>query len=109
METKLGRISNIRLGSGGYDDAMFGVSVSLSFGDSTGTQDFRGAWRNYTERGAKYSEEEWASSHAEAYRWLRQLMADAKVDEFNKLKGVPVEATFDAMKLSSWRVLTEVL
>lgn len=107
-EKKLGRISNIRLGEGGYDDAMFGVSVTLSFGDSTGCGDFKGGWSAYSKH-AKYSEQAWEESHAEAYRWLRQLMADAKVRDFTKLNGIPVEATFDGMTLKSWRVLTEVL
>lgn len=107
-ETKLGRISNIRLGDGGYDDAMFGVSVTLSFGDSACVGDFKGGWATYPTH-AKYSEEEWASAHIEAYRWLRQLMFDAKVRDFTKLLGIPVEATFDRMTLKSWRVLTEVL
>jgi hypothetical protein len=109
METKLGRISKIRLGDGGYDDAMFGVSVTLSMdGGSTGVSDFKGAWATHPKH-AKYSEEEWAAGHTEAYRWLRQLMRDAKVHDFADLQGVPVEVTIDGNTLKSWRILTEVL
>jgi hypothetical protein len=108
IETKLGRISNIRLGNGGYDGAMIGVSVTLSFSDSTGVGDFKGWWATYPTH-AKYSEDEWAATHAETYRWLRDLMREARVEDFTKLQGIPVEATFDGMTLQSWRVLIEVL
>ena len=79
VETKLGRISNISLGTGGYDDAMFGVSVTLSFSDSTGVGDFKGTWATYP-KSAKYSAEEWDALHAEAYQWLRELMANARAN-----------------------------
>ena len=109
METRLGKISNIRLGDGGYDDAMFGVSVTLSMdGGTAGVQDFKGGWRSYPE-GAKFSEGEWEYAHTETYKWLRQLMKDAKVSDFTKLKGIPVEVKTDGNLLKSWRVLTEVL
>jgi hypothetical protein len=34
---------------------------------------------------------------------------DAKVNSVDRLKGVPVEATFDGNLLKEWRILTEVL
>jgi hypothetical protein len=109
METRLGKISNIRLGDGGYDDAMFGVSVTLSLdGGTTGVQDFKGAWKSYPKY-ANYTEENLAEAHITAYSWLRNLMKEAKVSDFIKLKGIPVEVTMDGNLLKSWRVLTEVL
>jgi hypothetical protein len=109
VETKLGRISNIRLGEGGYDDAMFGVSVTLSMeGGSTAVGDFKGWWATYPTH-AKYSEVEWAAEHAKTYDWLRQIMASAKVRDLTKLQGLPVEVSLDGGRLTSWRVLTEVL
>lgn len=109
MDKRLGRIASVRLGKGGYDDAMFGVSVSLSLdGGATGVGDFKGFWGSYP-KGAKYTEEEWQSAHDGTYDWLRKLMREAKVDDFTKLQGVPVEVTLDGMVLKSWRILTEVL
>ena len=37
------------------------------------------------------------------------LLSAAKVTDVTKLKGIPVEVTFDGNMLKEWRVLTEVL
>ena len=109
MQKRLGKIQKIRLGDGGYDDAMFGVSVTLSMdGGSTGVGDFKGWWTNYPKH-AQYSEESWAHTHAETYVWLRNLMREAKVRDFKDLEGKPVEVMTDGNTLKSWRILTEVL
>jgi len=42
-------------------------------------------------------------------RFVSKLLKEAKVDNVDKLKGIPVEVTFDGMMLKEWRVLTEVL
>ena len=34
---------------------------------------------------------------------------DAKVNSIDKLKGIPVEVTFEDNMLKEWRILTEVL
>ena len=107
IRKQFGKIASIRLGSGGYDDAMFGVTVIMSF-DGTGCQDFKGSWQTYS-HGAQYSKEQWEDSHHETYDWLRELMRQAKVDDFTKLAGAPIEAEFNGLKLSSWRILSEVL
>lgn len=36
-------------------------------------------------------------------------MSKAEVDCVTKLKNIPVECTFEDMRLKSWRVLEEVL
>jgi hypothetical protein len=107
-EKSFGKIENIVLGGGGYQDAMFGVSVTLSFG-GMGSQVFKGTWANHPGERAQYSVEDLAKEHAETYAWLRQLMKDAKVDDFNKLKGKPIEVISENMAVKSWRILTEVL
>jgi hypothetical protein len=107
-EVKLGKISKVRLGAGGYDDAMFGLSLTFSFGDSTGCGDFIGFWTTYPEH-AKYSREHWEACHKDTMLRLIRLMHEAKVGDVSQLKGVPIEATFDGMKLVDWRILSEVL
>jgi hypothetical protein len=42
-------------------------------------------------------------------RYVSKLLKEAKVDSVDKLKGKPVEVTFEGNTLKSWRILTEVL
>jgi hypothetical protein len=42
-------------------------------------------------------------------RYVSKLLKEAKVDSVEKLKGKPIEATFDGNMLKEWRILTEVL
>jgi hypothetical protein len=42
-------------------------------------------------------------------RYLSKLLKDSNVNSVDKLKGVPVEVTFDGNMLKDWRILTEVL
>ncbi len=107
-EKKLGFIREAHIGRGGYDGAMFGLSLSFSFEGSGGVGQFIGTWSTYP-KGASYSQESWEAEHAKAYTRLREIMRDAKVDDATKLKGVPVELIFDGMVLKDWRVLTEVI
>lgn len=113
METKLGKITKAKLGTGGYQDAMFGftIVISIPLGEGLGTSDycdFKGNWTSRSER-ADYSVEQWHDAHGETYAWLRQIMADAKVDDFTKLVGIPISAQLESTVLKEWRVLTEVL
>lgn len=106
----LGKIQEVKLGSGGYQDAMFGVTFVLG-SDGWGVHDFWGAWDSYSPS-AKYSKADWDKSHAEAYMKLQKLMKEAKVDDLNKLKGKPIRAYFDSAmggKLLKWEILKEVL
>jgi hypothetical protein len=58
---------------------------------------------------AKWTEKDRDRNYAEIMRFVSKLLDDAKVDSIDKLKGVPVEVTFENRTLKSWRVLTEVL
>jgi hypothetical protein len=40
---------------------------------------------------------------------IDKILTDAKVYSVDKLKGKPVELTFDGNMLKEWRILTEVL
>jgi hypothetical protein len=109
MERKtLGRIEKASFGWGGYQDAMIGLTVTLS-GESWGVTDHRGMWG--TERGERteWTEESRLSQLGDVCMWLRDILEAAKKTDVAQLAGTPIEATFDGNKLVSWRVLTEVL
>jgi hypothetical protein len=42
-------------------------------------------------------------------RYVSKLLKESKVDSVEKLKGKPVEVTFEGNMLKEWRILTEVL
>lgn len=111
MEKKLGKIESIRFGYGGYQDVCLGLSVTLS-GDSWGVGDFKGTWDAETiecTKHCKWTEQDRTKGNDETMRFLSKLLKEAKVSSVDKLKGVPVECTFDGMMLKEWRILTEVL
>jgi hypothetical protein len=98
MEKKLGKITSVKFGLGGYQDAMLGLSVGLGDG-SWGVGDFKGMWdaesvkrSDYT----KWTEEDRSKGYDETMRYLSTLLKDAEV-------------TFDGVMLKEWRILTEVL
>ena len=111
MEKRLGKIESVRFGLGGYQDACLGLSVTL------GTKgwvvgDFKGSWDAESIKrteSTKWTEEERSKGYDETMRYLSKLLKDAKVDSVDKLKGVPVEVTFDGNTLKEWRILTEVI
>lgn len=111
MEKKLGKIERVSFGYGGYQDAMLGLTVTLS-ANGWGVNDFKGSWDaetiKHTEH-TKWTEEERSKSYDETMRFLSKLLKEAKVSSVDKLKGVPVECTFDGTLLRDWRILTEVL
>ena len=109
MEARLGKISKVSYGFGGYDGAMFGLSVTLTMdGGSTGVCDFRGTWATRSEQ-AKFSEAEWLGSHTETALFVRDLLTQAKKRDVTDLVGVPVEDKLEGNALKSWRILTEVI
>ena len=108
MRTELGKIQRASFGYGGYQDAQFGVSFTLG-GEFWGVGDFRGGWGMEPSEHAKWTAEENNKVISEACVWLRDILKAAKKQHIAELIGVPIEATFDGLKLSSWRVLTEVL
>ena len=111
MEKKLGKIESVKFGLGGYQGVMFGLSVTLS-GQAWGVGDFKGTWDceniKVTEH-TKWTEADRTKNHDELIRFVSKLLKEAKVDSVDKLKGTPVECTFDGNILKEWRVLTEVI
>ena len=111
MEKKLGKIESVRFGHGGYQDACLGLSVTLS-GSGWGVNDFKGTWdvemikvSEYT----KWDEKDRTKGYDETMRFLSKLLKEAKVSSVDKLKGVPVECSFEGTLLKEWRILTEVI
>jgi hypothetical protein len=99
MEKVLGKIDRAEVGFGGYQEAMFGLTIGFSSGSMV-CGDFLGSFPKET---------------PEPGRWdqfgdkIIELLRDAKVDSVSKLVGKPVEICFDGLSLKTWRVLIEVL
>ena len=106
---ELGKISAVRFGDGGYQDAMIGVTFDLRMGECSGVNDFWGAWRVDPSPNANWTAESRNLELGAMVMRLSKLMDQAKVRDLASLAGTPVEVTFDGMELKSWRVLTEVL
>lgn len=107
---ELGKITNCRVGFGGYQDAHMGIWFQLG-GASWGVGDGRGHWWTsiVPDERSKWTEATRTESFAEIMRYINGLLKDAGVDDTRALVGVPVEVTFDGMTLTSWRILKEVL
>lgn len=111
MEKKLGKIESVSFGLGGYQGSMLGLHVTLGNG-SWGVNDSRANWDSEQIEWSKYSK--WSEAerdmwYSEIMRYVSKLLKEAKVDSVDKLKGKPVEVTFDGNTLKEWRILTEVL
>lgn len=108
---ELGKIKSIRVGMGGYQDAMFGVTFDLG-GDGWGVSDFWGFWspsRMKHSEHCKWTEASRLQALTDAFVRLDSLMKSAKVNDSMKLAGIPIEVSFEGTTLKSWRILTEVL
>jgi len=111
MEKRLGKIESVSFGLGGYQGAMLGIHFSLG-ADGWGVNDSKANWDAETiscSEHAKWTESDRDGWYAEIMRYVSKLLKDAKVDSVDKLKGKPVEVTFDGNILKEWRILTEVL
>lgn len=108
MKKELGKIQRFDVGIGGYDDAMFGMSVTLG-GQGWGVQDFDGTWTREPDQYCKWTKEDQLKHWANMCQRVLDLMQKAKVKTTAEMVGVPVEVTFENNTLSSWRVLEEVL
>ncbi len=111
MEKRLGKITSVRFGLGGYQDAMLGLSIGLGDG-SWGVSDFKGQWDAESIKRSEYTkwtEEDRDRGYSDTMRYLSKLLKEASVNNVADLKGIPVEVTFDGNLLKEWRILTEVL
>ena len=111
MEKKLGKIQDVKLGLGGYQDVTLGIHLTLGDG-SWGVGYSNSAWDPEImkcDKHCKWTEEERTLQFSEIMRYVSKLLSDAKVNCVSKLNGIPIEATFEKNTLKSWRILTEVL
>lgn len=110
-EIKLGKIESVKFGHTGYQDAMLGISFSLSF-DGSGVNDSKCGWDAHLIKcteSCKWTEEDRDKEYAEIMRYISKLLYEAKVDSVDKLKGIPVEVIMENRILKEWRILTEVV
>ena len=111
MEERLGKISSVSFGFGGYQDAQIGLWLQFE-GESWGvTGAVNGGWSTsikWSEH-CKWTEEGRTKSYAELVREISDLLLVAKVDSVDELLHKPVMVTFDGMMLTEWRILKEVL
>lgn len=111
MEKKLGKIESVKFGHGGYQECMLGLSFTLS-GTGWGVSDFKGGWdaeQIEHNKHTQWNESDRDKTYSDTMRFLSKLLKEAKVHSVDKLKGIPVECTFDGNMLKEWRILTEVL
>jgi hypothetical protein len=108
-ERQLGKISKAVFGFGGYQDAQIGLTLVFDFKGSGCHAFIGGGWNFAPSDHAKWTLEDQTKTYAEMTRKIIQLMKDAKVDDVMGLVGKPIEATFEAMTLKDWRILTEVI
>lgn len=109
MRKEFGKIQRFEIGIGGYDDAMFGLSVTLGGKDGWGVQDFDGTWTREPDERCKWTKEDQLKNWADMSQRVLKLMQQAKVQTTSEMVGIPVEVIFDGNRLSSWRILEEVL
>ena len=109
-EKTLMKIESIQFGYGGYQDAMFGLTIHFS-GSGCSISDFKGTWGIDTECGdrCKWTEVDRDKQFSDSVRFLNKILLDAKKRTLDQLKGVPVEVEFERNTLKNWRILTEVL
>jgi len=111
MRKQLGKIQKVRFGYVGYQNAMMGISFTFG-GDDWGVGTcITGGWGKSIEANdrSEWTEESRNKERAELVEKIDDLLDKAKVDDVYKLKGLPVEITFDGNTLKDWRLLTEVL
>ena len=111
MKKELGKIVKVEFGFGGYQECMFGLSLTFE-GSFGGVCDFiSGYWyesitiSEYT----KWTEEDRSRARIEMIKRVDKILSDAKVSSISELKNKPVEVIFENSQLKEWRILTEVL
>ncbi len=107
-EKKLAKINSIRLGSGGYQDAMFGITFSFT-GQGWGVDDFWGVWSREPDQYTPWTSQDRIQRIGEIMVRLMSVMKQAKVQSLEDLEGIPVEITLEHNTIKDWRILEEVL
>ena len=110
MKIELGKITSVRFGMGGYQDAQFGIWFQLG-GDGWGVGDGRGVWAGKPSDHAKWTIKDKQREMGVIMLYIETLLTEGKVSNISELKGIPVEITFDSPygRMLSWRILKEVI
>lgn len=109
---KLGKIISIKFGLVGYQNAQFGLSVTLGNKDWGVTAE-KCYW-DYNvikcDEHCKWSDDDREKANDSLIRFISDLLRDAKVDSLAKLQGKPVEVIFNNKNaLKEWSILTECI
>ena len=111
IEKALGKISNIRFGLGGYNDATLGLHIGFEFG-AGGCGHSMSFW-DYEliecTDSCQWTEEDRTAQVVTVMVALSSLLKKAKVRSVDDLKGIPVEVTLDGNSFKDFRILEEVL
>ena len=108
---RFGKITNVYLGIGGYQDYEFGVYFDLG-GDGWGCSSWMGTWSPGLRKhkpGDQWDESNRDETFSKLCRHIDELLNQAKVTKLDQLIGKPIIATFDGNLLKRWRLLTEVI
>ena len=108
MNTKLGKITNVRFGFIPDYPFLFGIDFDFSLGDSSGI----GSGGKYTvniSKDCKWSSEERKEAIEDLTDFVVKILKDAKVDNVYDLKNKPVEVCIQDNTFVNFRILTEVL
>lgn len=106
---KFGKVTEVRCGLGGYQDAQIGIGFTLG-GDSWGVSTpFYGAWATEITENTQWTEEGRIKVLGETFIKIKQWCEECKIMDISELKGKPVEITLENMRLKEWRFLTEVI
>lgn len=113
-EKELGKISSVSFGIGGYQDAMFGLTLSFDLKGSGFCDFVSGGWAygviDPDSPHCKWNESDREKSMARMCKIVCQILKDAKVDNISDLKGKPIEIAREGWNdIKSWRILEEVL
>jgi hypothetical protein len=112
FEKRIGKISEISVGLGGYQGVMLGLSVKLeSTKGSWCVNDFKGFWGPDIERteSTKWTESDRLNGYSDTMALIGKLLKEAGKTTVAELRGTPVEVEFNGNMLSSWRILTEAI
>jgi len=111
LRKELGKIASVSFGHCGYQECMLGIQVTLE-GKGWGVGDSKGGWDAEIikhDKHCQWTEADREKDYVAVMRYVSKLLKEAKVHEVSKLKGIPVEVTFDGNCLKEWRILEEVL
>ena len=110
LTKELGIIKDIYMGMGGFENAMFGLSITVGRPESGWcAQDFIGSWDRDADEFCKWTNGDRDVEFLKASLKIRELLKLSKKRYLYELKGTPVEAIFEDNILKSWRVLIEVI